>query len=254
VADKPSDRVTVYVGGDGITPTTVEPHVALELAGAYFDLMQKVAEDRDQNLVLRGLEVVEGSAGLASRTSDPKLAATAANEVDELLAGSSEPTSTKVERAYSRLARVVEALPQGHWARAAVGSERPRQLVPVRPPAAETEIWTTTTLRASPFKVGGRLPKVWFKSGSEPRPFGVATDEKTAQEVAHHLYGEVEVTFRFVRDDDGSISDGVLVSFRPVTASPDEVAQWREWFREAGAHWADVDDVDRALGRGEGDE
>jgi hypothetical protein len=254
VAEKATDKVTVYVGGDGVTPTTVEPHLALELAGAYFDLMQKVAEDRDQDLVLRGLEVLEGSVGLASRTPHPKLATTAANEVDELLAGSAEPTSAKVERAYSRLARVVEALPQGHWARAAVGSERPRQLVPVRPPAAETEVWTNTTLRASPFKVGGRLPKIWFKSGSEPRPFGVATDEKTAREVAHHLYGEVEVTFRFVRDGDGAISDGVLVSFKPVVAAPDEVAQWREWFREAGARWIDVDDVDAELGRGKGDE
>ena len=142
--------------------------------------------------------------GMASQSAYPKLARVAANEVDNLLSGSSEPSSVKVERAYSRLARSLQALPDGHWARAAVGAEKARSLVAVRAPAELAEVWTVTTLRATPFKVGGRTPKIWFKSGSEPKPFGVCTDEKTAREVAHHLYDEVEVTFRFVRDEDGS--------------------------------------------------
>lgn len=256
MSHRPVDSVVVYVGGEGVTPSTVPPHAALELALAYFDLMQRVAEDRERNLDLRGLEILDGSVGIASRAPDPRLAASAANEVDELLAGSAEPASMKTERAYSRLSRALEGLPEGHWARASIGAENPRPLIAVRPPVELGEVWTVTTLRATPFKVGGKRPKVWFTSDSEPKPFGVTTDAQAACEVARHLYKEVEVTFRFVRGEDGSVDEGVLDSFRPLEVAPeDELGSWREWFREAGAHWQDVDDVDAALSRGnDGDE
>lgn len=138
---------------------------------------------------------------------------------------------------------------QAARASAAVAGTKSRSLLAVRAPSETPELWSVTSLRATPFKVGGRVPKVWFKSDSEPKPFGVTATEKEAREVAHHLYDEVEVTFRFVRDEDGAISDGLLEAFRPVTPLPDELASWRAWFREVGAHLVDVDDVDAALSR-----
>jgi hypothetical protein len=254
VGVKQADRLVVYVAGEGAAPETADARATLEVAAAYIDFLVRLAEEHGEKLDLHGLKVIPGSIGIEVYSSTPKIVGDRITEAEDLLEGRELPSSGKIQTALNRLERSVRALPEGWGASVAAGPTYRFPLYVVRHEEEGADLWTTTTLRAQPLRVGGKAPRVQFQSPSESKPFTVGTNQETAREVAKYLYREVEVSIRFVRDEDGTIKDGWLEEFWPVDASADEIERWRAWFRDAGAHWDDIEDVNAELGRGSGGE
>ncbi len=107
-----------------------------------------------------------------------------------------------------------------------------------------------TELRATLVGIGGTgRPVARFSSRSEPRIFWLKTDLDTARKLAPLLYSPVDIVAEVRRDEKGIIHGGSLQEYRTVYAGPDELRIWKEWFREVGGDWNDIEDIDQELGR-----
>jgi hypothetical protein len=181
--------VRLRVDAPGVRPETVSTVDALGLATAYFNALQKLAEDRGLELVLQGVEVSDGSLNIAARSDKPEVA----KESLRVLAGglSSEgKTSVAVRDVVVWLRRFKNAKVQA-W----VGSDFERDL------SVDTALkapiyWATVSLRATPQRVGGATPRVRFTSPSEQYPFTLDVDAENARAVGANLYREMDIEAR----------------------------------------------------------
>jgi hypothetical protein len=240
-------ELEMVLEGPNQDPSTADPVTTLDLARAYFDLLKRIAVEHGAELDLHGVRIRKGSMVVASRPNRPDLAIQAMTDASRYIGGALPPPP-KLERLVEDVRGKVIHLPRSVVATARFGEEvRPLNAhlrEPQLPPRESVE------LRATVVTVGGaRVPYARFKSRSESRPFSLRIEMDVAQRLGALLYSLVDLMAVVQRDEKGFIHAGVLEDFVPVNTSADEVKVWREWFREVGGDWNDVEDVEEELGR-----
>lgn len=238
--------VLLQFGEAELEPAELEPHSALELAAAYFDLMHKVAEEEGFYLKLQGLEVVKKCAAIESRATNVELTKRVARRAGRYLGARNPPRG--LVGAINRVRTALDSQPERQRAvKIWIGPKftRPLEAKTVEPEALpEAKI----ALRAEVQRLGGAEPIARFHSRSEDKPFSLRVPRNLALKLRHFLWGQVDIVARVHRDEDGAIDEGVLVDFEAVSNDLATVA-WEEWIREHGEGWDEVDDVLAELGR-----
>ncbi|WP_158627671.1 hypothetical protein [Corallococcus sp. AB038B] len=235
------------IEGPKVRPETADPLVTLDLARAYFSLIQRVAAEHGDDLTLQGLFIRKGSTVVASRPNQQGLAIQAMTDVSRYVNGVLPPPprlETPVKEFRGRVFNFPISV--------TVASRLGDQVRPLTPAHIEAVIppRETVELRATVVGVGGaNTTSARFASKSERRVLSLRTDVPTAQKLAHFLYSEVDITATVQRDEHGLIHSGVLDGFSGLTSAPDQLKVWREWFREVGGDWNDIDDVEQELQR-----
>lgn len=90
------------------------------------------------------------------------------------------------------------------------------------------------SIRAIPLRAGWKPPEVRFKSAFEGE-FTVDTTEAQARALGGHLFEEINIIVRVVRNSDGSIRRGRLDSFERLQSGESQGA-WRESYQIIGGH------------------
>jgi hypothetical protein len=224
-------------------PETITALPVLELAAAYVDAIEKVAQAKSASLQVRGIAVVNKCVELQFGVTNPRLAQAAALDLGRYLQGVLPP-SKKLKQPIARLRKAVQQqAEEGRTVRASIGDWSEALMV------GETKIdllpRVTMTIRATVNRVGGKQPGARFVS--EEGDFTLDADETQTVGVAHHLYELVDLVAEIYRNEDGDITGGRLVEFRPV--KPADAGAWLEWLDEAGRGWGTAEQVLKDLGR-----
>jgi hypothetical protein len=246
------DDLVVEVDGEGVHLNTLDAPSMLELAGSYFALLQKLAEEREESIDLVGLRAFEKCGSIATRPSDPELARQAALDAHRLLSSWSSPPRGLVQ-AVQRVRTARAALPSHYTASVKVRGFV-RALAPEPAEALHESPYETLSLRAQLMRVGGRKPRAAFKARAELRPFSLdLASEDQAKQLGPYLYKRIDLVAVVVRDAAGNIEAGTLKEFEPLSGD-DPARAWREWFRDSGVQSLDAandDDFNEGEGRGE---
>lgn len=226
----PSDAIGIEVdveddiGLAHVGPSELEaPVTTLRLAIAYLDLIEAIAADRDLDLQLRGLEVVDKCTAVLSRVNTPDLARQCAADAAYYIALTRPPRGIR-----SKVEAVLEArgkLPGQYKATAVVGSTRreiDRDIAVGGYPAAHVQ------LRATPIRVGGKTPSVTFEAPAEERRFTLRVHLEQAKRIAQHLYGELDIEALVLRAADGLIERGELLAFHALDEG-DGLKAWKDF-------------------------
>ena len=184
---------------------------------------------------------------MALRASDPGLARNLARRGWRCVAKIEQPPRGAAE-ATDAVRRALRRLPTGQSAKVIVGPwQQPLAISAVTGddlPAA-----STLAVRAKPIRAGGSRPAVRFQSASEEKAFTLlAGTEDMARKVGQHLYKQIDIVARVVRDEEGAVESGVLESFAPV-GEEETTEAWRDWFESNGAEWNRVEDLEIELDR-----
>jgi hypothetical protein len=242
------DRLRLEIAGPRVSPKTVPTLEALELARAYLDLLQRIAEESaPARLKFEGIAVETGSAVLAFNTNSPEAARDAAQQAGVYLRAIEMPPPGLIDPV-RRVRTAVLRLPTDFTTSVCVGKWR-RHLEVVESPH-EGLRGAVVTLRAVPVRVGGARPAVRFRSASEESDFTLrVADEETARRFGGLLYREVEIVATVFRDGEGEIVQGTVDQFEAV-AEGDSVAAWRSWYRANCKEWPSLDAADHDVRSG----
>ncbi|MDC0722550.1 hypothetical protein [Nannocystis bainbridge] len=223
----PPDRLLLELDGPGLEPSTVKTATLLELAAAFFALVEANAEMQEKSLDLVGLEVFNKCVAIAAKPSDLRFAREMAELSRRQIGGSEElPRGTKerVDRARNAMRR----LAPGEVARVQIATwSRPLKAIEqdVAPP-----LDSLLSIRARPIRIGGKQPIIRFESRLE-EDFSLQTDQTTARKLGPYLYREIEIEAKVSRDLDGTIATGRLMNFEPLDEDVDPQRVWRDWYR-----------------------
>jgi hypothetical protein len=241
------DELEMVLEGPNQDPSTADPVTTLDLARSYFDLLKRIAADHGQELDLHGLQIRKGSMVLASRPTRPDLALQLMTDASRYIGGALPPPPRLLKLVEQVRDKVVQ-LPASVVVTTRFGGEVRPLIAHLQEPQLPPR--ETVELRATVVSVGGAgVPHARFKSRSEKRPFSLRTDFEVAQMLGRFLYTPIDLTAVVQRDERGFIHGGVLESFAAVDMNADQVKVWRDWFREAGGDWNDIEDVEEELGR-----
>lgn len=235
-------ELELVLKGPEQSPTTVDPVATLDFALAYFELLRRIAKEQEVDLQFRGLDIREGSMIIASHPLRPDLAIAMMRDAARYVGGTLEPPPELEKRVREVRSRVkdlpldVVATTRCEGYEVALTPDLRKETLPPR---------EFVELRATVMTVGGSgTPYARFRSKSEERAFTLKTDETTAVRLAKLLYASVDLTGEVQRDEKGHIHSGILRDFVAVDVHVDQVKVWRDWFRDAGGDWNDLDDVD----------
>lgn len=221
------DRLVLELDGPGLEPGTVSPTSFLELAAAFFALVESNARAQDIPLELRGVEILHKCVALASVPNDLRAARRMADLSRKQISGAEEaPHGFRelVERTRRAMRRLdpggVVRVQVDRWSRsiASSGTE----------PSEPLDAWLT--IRARPFRIGGKLPVVRFESLLED-DFSLRVTPEMERQLLPHMRHELEIEAKVARDPDGTISGGELLSFDPIDEHADPQTQWRAWYQ-----------------------
>jgi len=245
--NKPTDFFVEMKGeksSDVVTPQTVDGAALLQIAAGYVDFMQALARGEGEELAFTGIEIRSGSVCVASNPSSTRLAREYADRTAGYLEGVEEPPRGLESRTHN-LGLAVKAAGLGKLIYVNVaGWRRPVRIPETKAPEV---FWELTSFRATPIRAGGKEPRVRFESVTDGE-FSLRADAEIARKLGGLLYQEVEVTANVLRDADGAIRAGRVEDAIPL-AEGDPIAAWREWLQQAAPRWADVDDIEKELGR-----
>lgn len=225
------DEVVIEVDGDGVHLDTLDAPATLEFAVSYFRLLQKIVDERGEEIEFKGLKAIEKCGLIATRASDPVLAQQAAVDAHRMMS-SPAPPPHGLRMAITRVREARAGLPSHYLAKVKIlGFSRPIDAEPFS--RLEAKPYATTSVRAYLSRIGGSTPQATFKSKAELRAFSlVLRDDAQAKELSPHLYTTLDIVALVARNADGAIEEGRLLEFYPLTGDP-RVA-WAEWFRENG--------------------
>ncbi len=222
----PHDRLLLELDGPDLEPGTVSPTRFLELAAAFFALVEGNARAQDVPLVLRGVEILNKCVAIASVPNDLSAARRMADLSRKQISGAEEaPHGFRELIDRSRLA--MRRLAPGEVVRVQVDRWSRPVSSNAAAPTEPLDAWLA--IRARPFRIGGKLPVVRFESLLED-DFSLRVTPELERLLAPHLRRELDIEARVSRDPDGTISGGELLGFEPVDEHGDPQTQWRAWY------------------------
>lgn len=225
-------RVVLELDGPGVFPETVDAALVLELAAAFFALVQGNAVEDAAPIALRGIEILDKCVAIAVPVDAIELVLPYTEAARLQLIGEQEPPrglTTIAERGRSALRRLPEdhtaKIITGTWTRA-LSLPKPRDVQPLD---------SILSIRAVPLRIGGINPLARFRSEFEPEPFTLSVTESLARKLGPYLYKEVDIEAKVGRSADGTIERGRLEEFEPVEGGDPRPA-WRAWFESVGGN------------------
>lgn len=239
--------IFLEVDGPAVEPKTVDAPKFLELAAAFYGALQKAASVTELELDLHGIDVVDKCIQLGVSTSREFQARQCAHLVSALVAGRVPPIPG-MGGVTTRLRDARRAFPGGYTVVTRVGDWSGRLDAPAAPQQQRQE--TVENLRALVVNVGGKDPKVRLTSRSLEKPFSLSIARETAPSLGALLYREIDLVAEAVRDGEGHILEGRLLSFDEVQ-DRNAIDEWRRWYRQGYDEWDDVEDIEAELGRGQ---
>ena len=221
-----TSAIKIEIDGPGVSPSSVDATTALELAASLLGLMQKLASDRGQALSIRGLSIEDKCMAVVAHVDRAPFAKDLAREALGYIHGDPAPRGAGVfaDRARSVLQRLPEnqsaAVILGRWKRPLRRDEA----------ALERSPWARISQRARLVRLGGQSATARFDSRYEGE-FSLSLSVDEAKRLARHLYSDLDIEARVVRDEEGVIERGVLVGWQQLSDEDPSVAM-REWFAE----------------------
>jgi hypothetical protein len=232
-----SDDLVLEVDGPDVHIDTLDARGVLRLAFAYFDLLERLANDREEELSFIGLRAFEKCGSLATRPSDIEVARLVTLEATAILS-SWMPAPYGLRQSLSEVRAARSALPP-HYSATVKVSGISRQIAAAPSEVITRRAFATTSMRAEVIKIGGRTPRAVFKSKSEHRQFTLTlADTAQATALGHYLYSKVDIVARVARGFDGMIESGDLREFFPVSKNTQQV--WSEWYANNG-RWREAE-------------
>jgi hypothetical protein len=220
--------VILEIDGPGVSPETLDAAALLEFAAAFFQLVQVNASENG-GLTLTDVRIIDKCAAVLARPDRLELAKDSAEEAVRQIAGFGD--IPKGGTAYVERARAsVRLMPKEQRAKVLVGAWHRDVVAQTDMPPEPLD--AILSVRATPIRIGGSRPAVRFRSDLEA-DFTLSTTQEIARRIGAYLYREVDIEGVVHRAADGTIADGRLNSFEPVSTSDPRPA-WREWFRSVG--------------------
>jgi hypothetical protein len=227
-----ADLFKISLDGPGISLSTVDPRMLLELALQYVKALSAVAEDGELLLGLRGLHTMEGSAVLALNVESMVNTQECAREVNELVR---DPLAPKY---ITPLRTQLRELPPGFEFK--VANQNWSEVVGV--PDTHESRREMVSARVRVIRAGGSRPAIRVEDVAKGRRYTLQTvSEQQAQELAQYLYREIDIRAEVVRRPDNSYSDGRLLKYTPLSEI-DPLTAWRAWFATHDEVWRDIPD------------
>lgn len=230
------DALVLEIAGPGVTPSTVDAALMLELSAALVALVAKNAEEDDLDLSLSGLRIINKCAAVVVGVNQMVNAERCAVESLRQVAGVTDGPKGSA----TLIARVRDAhrsLPPGHTAKVIVGPwARKIEPASAEPPPLDSIL----SVRATLMRVGGNDPVARFSSPIEAAPFTLRVSKQQAKELGHLLYQSVDIEARVARDAEGGIARGKLDRYARMDEG-DPVELWGAWYRKMTAEDAGAD-------------
>ena len=232
------NAVVLEVDGPDVHPGTADAPAILDLASAFFGLMQGAVKEDSAELTFKGLHIVDKCMAIVVPVNNVSLAKMYAEDAHEMIRVSDSEVAKRARGALKRLGEGISVKV------AADGWERAIEL-PVR---AVRPVDSILCMRARPVRAGGAHPTVRFEGLGE-EPFTLSVTAEQARSLGSLLYREVEIVADVTRNVDFTIDRGRLRSFEEV-ADVDPVPLWRDWYRSVGGdEWDRIVDIEAELGR-----
>ena len=237
----PPNRVLVEVDAPGVSPETVDSIALLRLAESYFELLVQEAQALGLTLSLRGLAVTDKCAAVLVSADSVEVARRAVEEAHRHVTGTAA-VPVGLADPVLRVRQAVRHLPADHSARILAGRWNECLSVTDAPPARSAEV---SGLRALLVRIGGNTPRARFASHSEERDFSLSVSHELARKLGPHIYSELQIRARLVRDRDGAIDSDAseLLEFSPLEER-DPSEEWKEWFEANASEWRDIEDIE----------
>lgn len=245
-ADKiPTGHVALEVDGQDVSTENIDAPAVLEIAAAFFSLLQGNAHEEHTPLSLKGIKVIDKCVAIASGTDKPDLSRLLALKTHMQIEGkimTPRGLTSLRDRARAAIKKMPElsvTLIADNWS------------APILLPVLKIEpIDSMLSIRATVIRVTGEpYSRVRLKSRLERKRFSLSITKQQAQDIGKHLLAEVDIDARIRRDTEGNIVSGRLTTFQPVDTEGDPIAQWKSWFKEVGANWNDIADIESELKR-----
>jgi|GEM_PF-3236156 len=233
--------VHVVVDGPDVHPSTVSARPVLELVAAYIALLEKDADLHGAKLHFSGIRIVDKCVMVASTPSSLDAAKTAARNFHAYSRGAPMPHG--LTRFFERVMEARKRLPSEMEATVGVG-DLAWPLICLDLSGLLPESTFSGRVRVN--RVGGTKAVIRFLSESEDAPFVLTISAEQAPQLGALLYSEVDIEAVILRDADGSIRGGHLVSFEKVTDQNPREA-WLAWMAENAPRWQTVEDIDAEL-------
>jgi len=231
------------LGGEALSPKNFDVVGAMNYVSAFLDLSAALAEKHKEPLSFQGLSIEPGSVAFKIDVDQPTTARRLASEAGEMVGGRVLPP----HGLRTRVARVVDSLSKlapGVTTVVKVG----RHETVIAPPRFDnqTRAVEEAELRVRVYRVGGDPARLAVISETDGA-FTASLSHELAEEIANHLYKDVDLLVIVERTDDGRIADATVRHFHPLEETRDEAAVWRQWFSVAGSHWDDIDNIEAEL-------
>lgn len=240
-----AEMLVVELDGPNVAPENTDTIALLDLASAFFELVEVNANSQKWDLTLRDLHVVDKCVAVASRPSNKGVASVCVERAIAQVGGAKPPHGgvELVRRAQSTMRSFAGSID----VRLGFGDA----LTKIRLPESggPLPIEEIIVVVATPLRIGGASVLARFRCEDEGE-FTLMVTPDQARDLGPHLYLYVEIEAEVNRGTDGRITGGVLRHFEPFKREDPRPA-WQRWFKSVGGDfWAGVEDVDKELGRG----
>jgi hypothetical protein len=244
MVDASADDLIIAIEGDGINPRTADAGEALELAGAYLELLRRLAEAEGAAMAFTGLEVRDKCLAIVMRPESIARAKTLVRQAHACVANDHHRPPHGAVQVTDRLRAILLRMPASRSVDVRIDDIVTALRLPTK--TEHSSPFVMTELRAELVRIGGGKPGARFESGSETGEFQVSVTREQADQLCHHLYKDVDITIEHTRDPFGRIAEAKLHSFALLDASPEA---WTEWFKAEASFWNGVEDIEKELGR-----
>ncbi len=240
----PTGELIIRFDGDGVHPHSMVADRVLEFVGTFTEVMRRAAETREYEVTFTGLELRDKCAEFVLLVGEVEYAVEAAQDAVSLMEQSELPKG--LGEPVKRARRAFRALPRGYSASLMIDAYS----APLgrRPTPGALMPWSQETFRARPMRAGGTRPAVRF-SANNGEKFTLSATEEIAKDFGHVLYEDVLVRALISRHRHNlSVHSGEVQGFTRLNDAEPTTA-WQEWFASHADDWADVVDIEHALGR-----
>lgn len=234
------------------TPDSIDSAFLCRFAGAYLQLLARIALDDGRELSFTGLRLKEGSTRLLVSANDGAVARSVAEEAGPFVSGDAEPPPGIEPLARGVSDILLEKLREGQYPNVIVGPWKER--IRPRPETERTFAWEVISIRATVLRVGGVRPAARFETASEHWAFTlVLSKPEDAPALGALLYQDIDIVATVKRGEEDRIVGGTLQEWERLEPGSG-VEAWRNWFRSSCPEWDEVPDVERELGRTDGED
>lgn len=217
-------------GEDEHPHNTRRPAQVLRFAGAYLELLERFAADRDEPIEFEGIALTDNCITAETRVSNPIAGMRASWAVNQAI---KDPDAYRPER----VGRLIEAYRDlgNRFSQPAciiIGTAWSERVDYQQTADDAGHPWAITTVRARLVRTGVKPTAIRLEPALGGNDFSAKATEDQIKELRALLGQEIEVEVLATRDTRGRLERAELRRFWTVADDPPEVARaaWEAWF------------------------